>query len=40
MIKSPAELALMSLANQVTWSAYEAVWKSLHPGMTRTSSPT
>jgi Xaa-Pro dipeptidase len=35
MIKSPAELALMSLANQVTWSAYEAVWNSLHPGMTR-----
>ncbi len=35
MIKSPAELALMNLASQVTLSVYEAVWKSLHPGMTR-----
>lgn len=33
-IKSPAELALMSLANQVTLSVYEAVFRSLSPGMT------
>lgn len=35
MIKSPAELALMRLASQVTLAAYEATWKSLEPGMTQ-----
>jgi Xaa-Pro dipeptidase len=34
MIKSQHELALMRLANQVTLKAYEATWKSAHPGMT------
>ena len=34
MIKSPAELALMQLANNVTFSVYEATWKSIAPGMT------
>ena len=34
MIKSPAELKLMQLANDITWHAYEAVWKSIQPGMT------
>jgi Xaa-Pro dipeptidase len=33
-IKSPAELALMQLANNITLSVYEAAWKSLTPGMT------
>jgi Xaa-Pro dipeptidase len=33
-IKSDHELALMTLANQVTLSAYEAAWKSVHDGMT------
>ena len=33
-IKSPAELALMQLANNVTLSVYEAAYKSLRPGMT------
>lgn len=33
MIKSPAELALMRLANQVTLEVYEAAWKAGHPGM-------
>lgn len=33
-IKSPAELALMRLANQTTLAVYEAVWKALTPGMT------
>jgi len=32
--KSPAELALMKLANQTTLAVYEAVWKALKPGMT------
>jgi len=32
-IKSPAELALMQLANDVTLKVYEAAWKSLVPGM-------
>lgn len=32
-IKSPAELALMQLANSVTLQVYEAAWKSGHPGM-------
>ncbi|MFT4113982.1 M24 family metallopeptidase [Silvibacterium sp.] len=33
-IKSPAELALMQLANNVTLQVYEAAWKAGHPGMT------
>ena len=33
MIKSPAELDLMRLANRVTLTAYEAAWKALKPGM-------
>jgi len=33
-IKSPAELALMQLANDITLSVYEAAWKSAQPGMT------
>ena len=33
-IKSPAELALMQLANDVTLKVYEAAWKSMEPGMT------
>jgi Xaa-Pro dipeptidase len=33
-IKSPAELKLMQLANDVTLQVYEAAWKSLKPGMT------
>ena len=33
-IKSPAELKLMQLANDITLQVYEAAWKSLQPGMT------
>ena len=33
-IKSPAELALLHLANNITLAVYEAAWKSLEPGMT------
>ncbi len=33
-IKSPAELALMQLANNVTLAVYEATFRSLRPGMT------
>ncbi|HEX7158391.1 MAG TPA: Xaa-Pro peptidase family protein [Edaphobacter sp.] len=33
-IKSPAELALMRLANDITLKVYEAAWKSAQPGMT------
>ena len=33
-IKSPAELKLMQLANDVTLQVYEAAWKSVSPGMT------
>jgi len=33
-IKSNHELALMSLADQVTLAAYEAAWKSIHDGAT------
>jgi Xaa-Pro dipeptidase len=33
-IKSPAELKLMRLANDITWQVYEAAWKSIKPGMT------
>jgi Xaa-Pro dipeptidase len=32
-IKSPAELALMQLANSATLQVYEAAWRSGHPGM-------
>jgi len=35
MMKSAAELDLMQLANQVTLMAYEAVYRSLHDGMTQ-----
>jgi Xaa-Pro dipeptidase len=35
MIKSPHELDLMHLANQVTLAAYEAVYHSLREGMTQ-----
>ncbi|HEY6337393.1 MAG TPA: Xaa-Pro peptidase family protein [Candidatus Sulfotelmatobacter sp.] len=35
MIKSAHELALMRLAAQVTLAAYQAVYKSLHVGMTQ-----
>ena len=33
-IKSPAELALMQLANNITWSVYKACYESTQPGMT------
>jgi Xaa-Pro dipeptidase len=33
-IKSPGELKLMQLANDVTLQVYEAAWKSLKPGIT------
>jgi Xaa-Pro dipeptidase len=33
-IKSPAELALMQLANDITLSVYKAVYESCSPGMT------
>ena len=33
-IKSPAELKLMQLANNVTLQVYEAAWRSLKPGVT------
>jgi Xaa-Pro dipeptidase len=33
-IKTPAELALMQLANDITLSVYEAAYKSAQPGMT------
>jgi Xaa-Pro dipeptidase len=35
MLKSPAEIALMRLANSVTLQAYEAAWKSIREGMTQ-----
>jgi len=35
MIKTPHEIELMGLANQVTLQAYEAVYKALQPGMTQ-----
>ena len=35
MIKSPAEIALMRLAAEVSLAAYEAAWKSIQPGMTQ-----
>lgn len=34
-IKSPAEMALMRLANETTLKVYEAVWRALQPGMTQ-----
>ncbi|WP_428820108.1 M24 family metallopeptidase [Microbulbifer sp. MCCC 1A16149] len=34
MIKSPAELALMKKANEITLAAYGRVYKGLRPGMT------
>lgn len=34
-IKSPAELALMQLANDATLAVYHAVWQALQPGMTQ-----
>jgi len=34
MIKSPAELALIRLACSITMQVYEAVWKSVQPGLT------
>ncbi len=34
MIKSEHEIALMTLANNVTLKAFEAAWKALRPGMT------
>ena len=34
-IKSPAEIALMRLASQITWKAYKAAWESLKEGMTQ-----
>jgi Xaa-Pro dipeptidase len=34
MIKSPAELKLMQLANDVTLAVYKAAWRSIQPGMT------
>jgi Xaa-Pro dipeptidase len=33
-VKSPAELKLMQLANDITLQVYEAAWKSLKPGIT------
>ena len=33
-VKSPAELALMRLANNITFNVYEAAYKSAQPGMT------
>lgn len=35
MVKDDHEIALMRLAAQVTWKAYEAAWKSLKEGMTQ-----
>jgi len=33
-VKTPAELGLMQLANNVTLQVYEAAWKSIQPGTT------
>ncbi len=33
-IKSPAELALMQLANNITLAVYKAAWQSARPGLT------
>ena len=34
-VKSPAELALMQVANNATLAVYHAVWQGLQPGMTQ-----
>jgi Xaa-Pro dipeptidase len=34
-VKSPAEIALMRLASQVTWKAYKAAYESIREGMTQ-----
>jgi Xaa-Pro dipeptidase len=34
-IKSPAELALMQVANNATLAVYKAIWEGLEPGMTQ-----
>lgn len=34
-IKSPAELALMQVANNATLALYKAIWQSLEPGITQ-----
>ncbi|MBS0432401.1 MAG: aminopeptidase P family protein [Proteobacteria bacterium] len=34
-IKSPAELALMQVANNATLALYRAIWQGLQPGMTQ-----
>ncbi|HWG36109.1 MAG TPA: Xaa-Pro peptidase family protein [Terriglobales bacterium] len=34
-VKSPAELALMQIANNATLAVYKAVWQALEPGMTQ-----
>lgn len=34
MVKTAHEIALMRLASRVTLTAYEAVWRSIQPGMT------
>src|SRR5277367_1164619 len=35
MVKSPAELELMTLANKVTWMSYRAAYAALREGMTQ-----
>ncbi len=35
MIKSPAEIALMQRANDITIAAYKAAWQTLHEGMSQ-----
>jgi Xaa-Pro dipeptidase len=35
MVKDSHEIALMRLAAEVTWKAYEAAWKALKEGMTQ-----
>ncbi|HET7561026.1 MAG TPA: M24 family metallopeptidase [Rhodanobacteraceae bacterium] len=34
-VKSPAELALLQIANDATLATYHAVWQALEPGMTQ-----
>jgi Xaa-Pro dipeptidase len=34
-VKSPAELALLQIANDATLATYRAVWQALEPGMTQ-----
>ncbi len=38
MIKSPAEIALMQLANRATLKVYAAVYRALQPGMSQTQA--